>query len=154
GQRKGSADLSGELNDVGTGVGLGTQDRGPQRPVAAVREVQDRKGARDGSIFEGFNAQPAGGRSAGRPSDRRNRRAGLGGAEKRAQPHGNLLRGYGLLYSGCGPHGAQTERRGGAGPVGGLLGGKDPTGRLFRRETQRAPRRQSFLRSIFINPSA
>src|SRR6266545_5426008 len=25
--------------------------------------------------------------------------------------------------------GAQTERRGGAGPVGGLLGGKDPTGR-------------------------
>ena len=24
---------------------------------------------------------------------------------------------------------AQTERRGGAGPVGGLLGGKDPTGR-------------------------
>ena len=26
--------------------------------------------------------------------------------------------------------GAQTERRGGAGPVGGLLGGKDPTGRL------------------------
>ena len=26
--------------------------------------------------------------------------------------------------------GAQTERRGGAGPVRGLLGGKDPTGRL------------------------
>ena len=26
--------------------------------------------------------------------------------------------------------GAQTERRGGAGPVGGLLGGKDPTGRI------------------------
>ena len=25
---------------------------------------------------------------------------------------------------------AQTERRGGAGPVGGLLGGKDPTGRF------------------------
>src|SRR5262249_47893220 len=25
--------------------------------------------------------------------------------------------------------GTQTERRGGAGPVGGLLGGKDPTGR-------------------------
>ena len=25
----------------------------------------------------------------------------------------------------------QTERRGGAGPVRGLLGGKDPTGRLF-----------------------
>src|SRR5262245_36440497 len=27
--------------------------------------------------------------------------------------------------------GAQTERRGGAGPVRGLLGGKDPTGRFF-----------------------
>jgi hypothetical protein len=26
--------------------------------------------------------------------------------------------------------GAQTERRGSAGPVGGLLGGKDPTGRF------------------------
>src|SRR5262245_23402852 len=26
--------------------------------------------------------------------------------------------------------GAQTERRGGAGPVGGLLGGKDPAGRF------------------------
>jgi hypothetical protein len=26
--------------------------------------------------------------------------------------------------------GAQTERRGGAGPVGGLLGGKDRTGRI------------------------
>ena len=28
---------------------------------------------------------------------------------------------------------AQTERRGGAGPVGGLLGGKDPTGRFASR---------------------
>src|SRR5262245_26368260 len=32
--------------------------------------------------------------------------------------------------------GAQTERRGGAGPVGGLLGGKDPTGRWFWRLAQ------------------
>src|SRR5438552_2350095 len=29
--------------------------------------------------------------------------------------------------------GAQTGRRGGAGPAGGLLGGKDPTGRFFFR---------------------
>src|SRR5262249_29476531 len=29
--------------------------------------------------------------------------------------------------------GAQTERRGGAGPVGGLLGGKGPTGRFSER---------------------
>jgi hypothetical protein len=37
----------------------------------------------------------------------------------------------GLLYKGSGdPSGAQTERRGGAGPVRGLLGGKDLTGRL------------------------
>ena len=36
----------------------------------------------------------------------------------------------GLPYNGDGDlSGAQTERRGGAGPVGGLLGGKDPTGR-------------------------
>src|SRR6516165_9261393 len=31
--------------------------------------------------------------------------------------------------------GAQTGRRGGAGPVGGLLGGKDPTGRFRRLST-------------------
>jgi hypothetical protein len=30
----------------------------------------------------------------------------------------------------CTPLGAQTVRRGGAGPAGGLLGGKDPTGRF------------------------
>jgi hypothetical protein len=37
----------------------------------------------------------------------------------------------GLLYNGGGDlPGAQTERRGGAGPVEGLLGGKDPTGHL------------------------
>src|SRR5262249_53006212 len=34
------------------------------------------------------------------------------------------------------PSGAQTERRGGAGPVGGLLGGKDLTGRLVSRAGQ------------------
>jgi len=38
----------------------------------------------------------------------------------------------GLLYNGSGdPSGAQTERRAGAGPVGGLLGGKDPAGRFL-----------------------
>jgi hypothetical protein len=37
----------------------------------------------------------------------------------------------GLRYQGCdNAFGAQTGRRGGAGPAGGLLGGKDPTGRL------------------------
>jgi hypothetical protein len=39
----------------------------------------------------------------------------------------------GLQYNGSGDHsGAQTERRGGAGPVRGLLGGKDPTSRILR----------------------
>jgi len=37
----------------------------------------------------------------------------------------------GLRQDDDGPLGAQTGRRGGAGPVGGLLGGKDPTGRVF-----------------------
>src|SRR5262245_61695635 len=32
---------------------------------------------------------------------------------------------------GAAPLGAQTGRQGGAGPAGGLLGGKDPTGRFF-----------------------
>ena len=45
---------------------------------------------------------------------------------------GNLRCECGLLYKGSGDQsGAQTERRGGAGPVRGLLGGKDPTGRLL-----------------------
>src|SRR5437764_648362 len=37
----------------------------------------------------------------------------------------------GLTYNGGGPPGVQTERRGGTGPVRGLLGGKDLTGRFF-----------------------
>ena len=37
---------------------------------------------------------------------------------------------------------AQTERRGGAGPVRGLLGGKDPTGRFLE------PRNQSSFRIV------
>src|SRR5262249_18745785 len=42
-----------------------------------------------------------------------------------------LLEAGGLRYNGDGDQsGAQTERRGGAGPVGGLLGGKGPTGRF------------------------
>src|SRR5687768_1742437 len=35
--------------------------------------------------------------------------------------------------------GAQTGRRGGAGPVGGLLGGKDPTGRFLHTSGTRVP---------------
>jgi hypothetical protein len=45
---------------------------------------------------------------------------------------GNLLLENGLPYNGGGDlSGAQTERRGGAGPVRGLPGGKDRTGRFL-----------------------
>ena len=70
------------------------------------------------------------------------RRRGVGvGAPARDldfhQGHGNplvsLLCDGGLRYNGSdNASGAQTERRGGAGPVGGLLGGKDPTGRFVQ----------------------
>jgi hypothetical protein len=48
-----------------------------------------------------------------------------------------LLYGGGLLYNGGGDlAGAQTERRGGAGPVRGLLGDKDLTGRFSQNPIQ------------------
>src|SRR5215813_11962239 len=51
--------------------------------------------------------------------------AGAQGVEKRTEPHeGRLLPEGGLRYNERGPPGAQTERRSGAGPVRGLLGGK------------------------------
>src|SRR5207249_4601441 len=49
--------------------------------------------------------------------------------------------------------GAQTERRGGAGPVRGLLGGKDPTGRFFRSSqvrSQPSPRLLAVGRIILV----
>jgi hypothetical protein len=46
----------------------------------------------------------------------------------------SLLCDSGLLYKGSdNACGAQTERRGGAGPMEGLLGGKDPTDRFVVR---------------------
>ena len=44
--------------------------------------------------------------------------------------------------------GAQTERRGDAGPVGGLLGGKDPAGRLLRSDAQLSFRIVPMLRLL------
>src|SRR5215831_1323029 len=41
--------------------------------------------------------------------------------------------------------GAQTERRGGAGPAGGLLGGKDPAGRCHSRPLERRAIEPSLL---------
>jgi hypothetical protein len=57
---------------------------------------------------------------------------GFQAVKERSKPHDSTLHfGSGLRYNGDGNHpGAQTERRGDAGPVRGLLGGKDPTGRL------------------------
>src|SRR5437899_11507401 len=49
--------------------------------------------------------------------------------------------------------GAQTERRGGAGPVRGLLGGKDLTGRFFRSSqvrSQPSPRSHAVGRIILV----
>ncbi len=50
--------------------------------------------------------------------------------------------------------GAQTERRGGAGPVRGLLGGKDPTGRFFDCRDQSSfrivPRPRSLMNSELL----
>src|SRR5262249_52893747 len=42
--------------------------------------------------------------------------------------------------------GAQTERRGGAGPVGGLLGGKAPPAAFFQRSGQAVPGRCLYKR--------
>src|SRR5262249_26229000 len=45
------------------------------------------------------------------------------------ESHGEIS--FGLPYGGSGrAAGAQTERRGGAGPAGGVLGGKGPAGRF------------------------
>src|SRR5262249_52455191 len=50
----------------------------------------------------------------------------------RERNHMKYLLCKGLPYHGGGDRtGAQTERRGSAGPVGGLLGSKDPTDRVF-----------------------
>ena len=49
-----------------------------------------------------------------------------------------LLPENGLLYNGDGdPSGAQTERRGGAGPVRGILGGKTSPAALFQNSLPR-----------------
>src|SRR5437763_2064746 len=53
-----------------------------------------------------------------------------------------------LRWSDIDP-GAQTERRGGAGPAGGLLGGKHPAGRLSDRRVMRA----SCPRYVYRHPT-
>jgi len=64
------------------------------------------------------------------------RAAGAGRFQFRSQEENDmvfLLSRAGLRYNEKAiATGAQTERRGGVGPVGSLLGGKDPIGRLFQ----------------------
>jgi hypothetical protein len=62
----------------------------------------------------------------------------------------------GLRYNGWDiAAGAQTERRGGAGPVGGLLGGKDLTGRFLGDSLLHVGRffKPSFPQRRFEKPS-
>src|SRR5262249_48817372 len=105
--------------------------RGPRRARAARREVP---------------GHAPGGRPAGRSacSGPRGVRAVTGrGGGRRAETWQLLPFLCGLRYHGGDTAaGAQTVRRGGAGPAGGLLGGKDPTGRLASPLIFSLPRRR------------
>src|SRR5262249_43701987 len=116
----------GEVDDI---AALGGGDLAAQRAVArgtGVEGVGDGQRAGHPAVLEGLQVRAKGtvalangrrrtplpGRCAGG--------ARLEGVEQGAEPHGNLLYECGLLYNGDGDlSGAQTERRGGAGPVGG-----------------------------------
>src|SRR5262245_27978455 len=54
GQGDGALQAAGESAHVGPGVAVGVEDRLPQRAGAAVGEVQDREGARQGPAFQGL----------------------------------------------------------------------------------------------------
>src|SRR5262249_61272237 len=58
GQGDGAVQPGGEVNHVGTGRDVSGQDGRPQRPEAAVSEVQDCKGGGDDAIVQLFDAQP------------------------------------------------------------------------------------------------
>src|SRR5262249_12978607 len=104
--------------------------RGHGFRVRAGGVADGREEARQRAVLQGFEKQPGGPQPSGRPPRRGAGGTGFSRVEHRAEPHGHLLFGRGLLKNGSGPPGAQTERRGGAGPVRGLPGGKEPTGRL------------------------
>src|SRR5262249_12783336 len=139
GQGDGAVGRGGKGDQVGAGVGVGGGDGGAQRAGAAVVGVGHHKDAGQGPVLQDVQAGSEG-RSPGRRLPSRPLAGPAAGAARgtSTQPvqqsgkrHGSLLpRRAGLRSNGqaIGP-GAQTERRGGAGPVGGLLGGKDPTGR-------------------------
>src|SRR5205823_3733204 len=103
-----AAQSRGEVDDIRPGSYVSVKDRLTERTNATVVQVQDCESTRSGPILQGFDGEASA--------------AGHG----KFSSHGSV----------CGtmretPFGAQTERRGGAGPAGGLLSGKDPAGRFF-----------------------
>src|SRR5262249_4405937 len=112
-------------------------DEGVLRPVVAFKNVGVADGEHGGGRepvlerLDGGATSPWSGIGPRRRTRTGTRRPAFA---RRAEQHGHLLWGGSLLYNGGdNAAGAQTERRGGAGPVGGLLGGKDLTGRFSVR---------------------
>src|SRR5207244_5222665 len=85
---------------------------------------------RQAAVVQRFEPRAEPGPAAGR-TGLGTRGGGPQGGQDRAERHGTVPFVRGLRYDGNDTSaGAQTGRRGGAGPAGGLLGGKDPTGRF------------------------
>src|SRR5262245_17609432 len=79
------------------------------------------------------------------PARRRAGEMGLEGIEPRSDQHGrnsNQMLVCAGMATAC-TLGAQTGRRGDAGPVRGLLGGKDPTGRVYPKTFQTPDNKQT-----------
>ena len=122
----------GEVDGVGAGVvGVGVQDRLAQRAVAGVGQVQDREGAGDRAVLQRFEprAEP------GADGPRRHRPAGAWG--RTAGGPGSIGMTWVVSFA-CVVCGRMTTAPSGADRApgrcragGGLLGGKDPTGRFF-----------------------
>src|SRR5262249_54094667 len=132
GQGDGPAQSRGELDTIVLGLGVGVEDRLPQRAGAVVGEVLDQERAGDGAVLQ--RLQPG---DVARPRPPRRgvaaTRAAAPDAESLAweqgrEPHGStLLQRGGLRYNGeVTARGAQTERPGEAGPVRDLLARKSP----------------------------
>src|SRR5262249_16613712 len=129
GQRNGlTREMVIELNPVSR---VSSRKQIPQGPGAVVVGVQDGKSAGQRAVFQQFEMQLAGcpplaRHNAPRPSGPGPRGTEFQEVKHRIVPHDNrILSESGLRFNGNGTlPGAQTERRGGAGPVRGLLGGK------------------------------
>src|SRR5262249_41950049 len=128
-----------ELPGRGTAITCGMRPRGPaaQNRARACRSVArparpsvPALATRAAARWPPVEAEC--GRSAERADSRARSRLQSGAKAPWLRKQGSSLK---ISLWVCGimnksPHRAQTERRGGAGPVGGLLGGKGPTGRF------------------------